>query len=192
MGETGIETSDIIKSIVEKIKPDLLIAIDALTSSSLNRINKTIQITDTGIHPGSGIGNNRKEISREVLGIPVIAIGVPTTVDAVSIVSDTIEFMFKKFSYTRQNIDNPINKLIVNNSINYNKKEITVTKEDKEQLLGLVGSLNNDEVRQLIAEVLNPIGYNFIVTPKEIDFLIVKLSDVISEGLNRALHKNYK
>ena len=192
MGETGIETSDIVKSVVDKIKPDFLIVIDALTSSSLNRINKTIQITNTGINPGSGIGNNRKEISKETIGIPVIAIGVPTTVDAVTIVSDTIEYMSKKFKYTKQNIDNPMNKLIINNNIDYSKKNITVTKEEKQELLGLVGKLNNEEIRQLIEEVLNPIGYNYIVTPKEIDFLIKKLSDAISEGLNIALHENYK
>ena len=95
MGETGIETSDIIESIIKKIKPDFLIVIDALASSSIERVNKTIQITDTGIHPGSGIGNSRKEISKEILKIPVIAIGVPTTVDAVTIVSDTIDYTIK-------------------------------------------------------------------------------------------------
>ena len=72
-----------------------MLVIDALASSSIARINKTIQMTDTGIHPGSGVGNARKEISRELLGIPVIAIGVPTVVDAVTIVSDTINFMHK-------------------------------------------------------------------------------------------------
>ena len=192
MGETGIETSDIVKSVVDKIKPDFLIVIDALASSSLNRINKTIQITDTGIHPGSGIGNNRKEISKETLGIPVIAIGVPTTVDAVTIVSDTIKYMSKKFIYTKQNIENPMNKLIINNTIDYSKKNIKVTKKDKQELLGLVGQLNEEETKKLIEEVLNPIGYNFIVTPKEIDFLIIKLSDILSEGINLALHENYK
>ena len=93
MGETGIETSDIIESVVKKIKPSYLIVIDSLASKSIERLNKTIQITDTGIHPGSGIGNKRKEISFETLGIPVIAIGVPTVVDATVIVSDTINFI---------------------------------------------------------------------------------------------------
>ncbi len=189
MGQTGIETSDIIKSITEKIKPDFLIVIDALASSSIERVNKTIQITDTGIHPGSGIGNSRKEISKEILNIPVIAVGVPTTVDAVTIVSDTIDYMVKKYSYTRQNINNPMNKLIVNKEINYKNKKIEITKEDKQELLGLVGNLNHEETRKLIDEVLTPIGYNFMVTPKEIDFLIKKLSTIISSGINHALHK---
>ena len=75
MGLTGIETSDIILGVVEKTKPDFVIAIDALASRSIERVNSTIQISDTGIHPGSGVGNKRKELSKETLGIPVIAIG---------------------------------------------------------------------------------------------------------------------
>ena len=189
MGETGIETSDIIKSVVEKTKPDFVIVVDALASSSIERINKTIQITDTGIHPGSGIGNSRKEISKETLKIPVIAIGVPTTVDATTIVSDTIKYLTKHYSYTRKNIENPINKLIIKDNINYLKKEIETTKEEKQTLLGLIGNLTEEETRQLIHETLTPIGYNMMVTPKEIDFLIMKLSDIIGIGLNEALNE---
>ena len=191
-GVTGIETSDIIRGIVDKINPDFLIVIDALASSSLDRVNKTIQITDTGIHPGSGIGNGRKEISYETIGKPVIAIGVPTTVDAVTIVSDTISYMEKHFSYAKKNINNPINKLIVSGGINYLKKDVFVSKSDKNELLGLVGSLSDLEVRKLVYEVLRPIGYNFMVTPKEIDFVVSKLSDTIGNGLNMALHNNFK
>lgn len=189
MGETGIETSDIIKSISKETKPDFIIVIDALASSSIERVNKTIQITDTGIYPGSGIGNNRKEISKEILNIPVIAIGVPTTVDAVTIVSDTIKYLTKHYTYTRKNINNPINKLIIKGNINYLKKEITETKEEKKELLGLVGNLTEEEIKELIKETLTPIGYNFMVTPKEIDFIILKLCDIIGNGLNEVLHK---
>ena len=191
-GITGIETSDIIKGIVDKLCPDFLIVVDALASSSLERVNKTIQITDTGIHPGSGIGNSRKEISCETIGIPVIAIGVPTTVDAVTIVSDTIDYMTKHFSYVKDNINNPINKLIVSGGVNYLKKDVKVDDCDKRELLGLVGNLDHLEIRKLIEEVLSPIGYNFMVTPKEIDFVVSKLCDVIGDGLNRALHDNVK
>lgn len=189
MGETGIETSNIIKSISEKLKPDFIIVVDALASSSIERINKTIQITDTGIHPGSGIGNSRKEISKETLDIPVIAIGVPTTVDATTIVNDTIKYLIKHYTYEKQNTNNPINKLIINNNINYLKKEINPSKEEKTKLLGLIGNLTEEETRQLIKETLTPIGYNMMVTPKEIDFLIMKLSDVIGNGLNKALNE---
>lgn len=91
MGMTGIETYDVIESLVKKIKPDFLVMVDALASRSITRVNKMIQMTDTGIAPGSGVGNKRKAITEEALGIPVFAIGVPTVVDAVSITSDTID-----------------------------------------------------------------------------------------------------
>lgn len=187
MGETGIETSDIIDSIVKKINPNYLIVIDSLASKSIERLNKTIQITDTGIHPGSGIGNKRKEISFETLGIPVIAIGVPTVVDATVIVSDTINFIYKNYAFNKEYMSNPKSKLTFNN-INYLKKEIKENKKDKEQLLGLVGTLDEEELQTLIFEVLNPIGYNLMVTPKEIDFVIEKLSNVISKSINNSIH----
>ncbi len=188
MGTTGIETSDIISSIVEKLKPNFVLVVDALASGSIERVNKTIQMTDTGIHPGSGVGNSRKEISKDILGIPVIAIGVPTTVDAVTIVSDTINYMYKHFSYTKENVNNPSNRLMVSTP-NYLKKDIKVNDNDKNNLLGLVGLLNEEEVKQLIFEVLTPIGYNLMVTPKEIDFLVDKLAYVIGNGINNALHR---
>lgn len=94
LGTTGIETSDIIKGVAEKISPDLIIAVDALASRSIDRISTTIQISDTGINPGSGVHNKRCGINREILGIPVIAIGVPTVVDASTIAVDCIEATF--------------------------------------------------------------------------------------------------
>ena len=187
MGETGIETSDIIDSVVKKIKPSFLIVIDALASKSIERLNKTIQITDTGIHPGSGIGNKRKEISFETLGIPVIAIGVPTVVDATVIVTDTINFIYKNYAFNKEYMNNPKSKLTFNN-VNYLKKELKEDKKDKQELLGLVGTLNEEELQTLLYEVLNPIGYNLMVTPKEIDFVIKKLSSVISKSINNSIH----
>ena len=187
MGQTGIETSDLIKSIVKVEKPDFLIVVDALASGSVDRVNKTIQITNAGINPGSGIGNSRKEISREVMKIPVIAVGVPTVVDAVTIVSDTINYMYKKFSYTKEKLNSPSSKLSFGNS-NYLKKDINVSKKDKEDLVVIVGMLNDDEVKKLIFEVLSPIGYNLMVTPKEVDFIMEKLGDIIGNGLNKVLH----
>ena len=93
MGTTGIETSDIIKGIVDKIEIDYIIVVDALKASDITRVNKTIQITNAGISPGSGVGNKRKELSKEILGVPVIAIGVPTVVDAATIASNAIEYL---------------------------------------------------------------------------------------------------
>lgn len=187
MGQTGIETSDLIKGIISSIDTDFIIVVDALASQSIERVNKTIQMTDTGIHPGSGIGNKRKEISSDTLKKPVIAIGVPTVVDAVTIVSDTINYMYKHYSYTKDNINKPSNRLITG-GVNYLKKNVSVDNNLKQELFGVVGNLNDDEVKQLIFEVLSPIGYNLMVTPKEIDFEIEKLSDIIGNGINRALH----
>lgn len=191
MGQTGLETSEVISSLVDKFKPDFLIAIDALASQSIERVNKTIQMTDTGIHPGSGIGNSRKEISYETLKIPCIAIGVPTVVDAITIVSDTINYMHKHYTYSKLNINNPLNKLMAY-SPNYLKENITLNKKDKETLLGIVGTLEENEVKQLLFEVLTPIGFNLMVTPKEVDFLVEKLSLIIGNGINKALHYNIK
>lgn len=188
LGQTGLETSELIESIVQKFKPDFLIVIDALASQSIERVNKTIQMTDTGIHPGSGVGNSRKEISDKTLNVPCIAIGVPTVVDAITIVSDTISYMHKHYSYSKANKDNPSNKLMAS-SPNYLHKEVTVNPKDKEILLGIVGTLDDNEVKQLLFEVLTPIGFNLMVTPKEVDFLIEKLSDLIASGINKALHK---
>lgn len=191
MGQTGLETSEVISSLVDKFKPNFLIAIDALASQSIERVNKTIQMTDTGIHPGSGIGNSRKEISYETLKIPCIAIGVPTVVDAITIVSDTINYMHKHYTYSKLNINNPLNKLMAY-SPNYLKENITLNKKDKETLLGIVGTLEENEIKQLLFEVLTPIGFNLMVTPKEVDFLVEKLSLIIGNGINKALHYNIK
>ena len=186
MGQTGLETSDIITTIVGKFKPDFVIIIDALASQSIDRVNKTIQMTDSGIHPGSGVGNSRKEISFETLHIPCLAIGIPTVVDAITIVSDTINYMHKHYTYSKLNINNPLNKLIA--YPNYLNEKITLNKKDKETLLGIVGTLDDSEIKQLLFEVLTPIGYNMMVTPKEVDFLVEKLSLLIGNGLNESLH----
>lgn len=184
---TGIETSDIVESIVKKIRPNFIIAVDALASGSIDRVNKTIQMTDTGIHPGSGIGNARKEISKSTIGIPVIAIGVPTVVDASVIVADTINYMYKHYAFNKEYSKNPKSKLTFNN-VNYLNNNIVINTKDKEDLFGLIGKLNSDEVKILINEVLNPIGYNLMVTPKEIDFVIDRLSTLISCSVNETLH----
>ncbi len=93
MGKTGMEAAEIIRGVVEQTTPRVMIVIDALAARSTKRLNRTIQITDTGIHPGSGVGNNRNALTEESMGIPVIAIGVPTVVDAGTIVVDALEKM---------------------------------------------------------------------------------------------------
>lgn len=104
MAQTGMEVREILSGIIEETKPDLLIVIDALAARSVNRLNTTIQITDTGISPGSGVGNNRNAINKESLGIDVIALGVPTVVDADTIVEDRVEAILKEQGFSQQEI----------------------------------------------------------------------------------------
>lgn len=97
MAKTGMESAEIIKGAVEKTSPDVVIVVDALAARSTKRLNRTIQVTNTGIHPGSGVGNHRSSITEESLGVPVIAIGVPTVVDAATIVNDAFERIIGNF-----------------------------------------------------------------------------------------------
>ena len=159
LGTTGIETVEIIKGVVEKIKPKLLICIDALASRKLDRVNSTIQIGTSGISPGAGIGNHRLAISEEVLGIPVIAIGVPTVVHATTLAHDTIEMV----------LDDLSNKSTEGSNFH---KVITELNEDKDDL---------------IKEILTPRLGDLVVTPKEVDLIIESLSKIIANAINISL-----
>lgn len=185
-GNTGIESQDIIMGVVKETKPDFIIAIDSLAAFSIDRMQRTIQITNTGISPGSGIGNNRGEISKNILKIPVIAIGVPTVVSSIVIVNDTLKFLTKKISYHKKNHQK--DKLVINSTLNYLKEKDDLSKEEKKDLLGIIGTLDEVTLKDLIYEVLNPIGYNLIVTTKEIDYLVEKFGKLISEALNISLN----
>lgn len=192
MGVTGIETSDIIDGVIEKTSPDFVIAIDALASRSVERVNTTIQISDSGIHPGSGVGNKRKELSMDTLGIPVIAIGVPTVVDAVTITSDTIDFILKHFGHEMKTKNKPA-KALTPSGLTFGERKVLsdedLPEENKRRaFLGVVGGLNDADKRKLIHEVLAPLGHNLMVTPKEVDDYIEDMANVISGGLNAALH----
>ncbi len=192
MGLTGIETSDIIFGVVEKSKPDFVIAIDALAARSIERVNSTIQISDTGIHPGSGVGNKRKEISKETLGIPVIAIGIPTVVDAVSMASDTIDFILKHFGREMKEGNRP-SRALAPAGLTFGEKRVLTdedlpSEEHRQNFLGVIGNLEEEEKRKLIHEVLSPLGHNLMVTPKEVDDFIEDMANVIASGLNAALH----
>ncbi len=161
MGITGIETGELVKGVVEKVKPDLVIAIDALASRKMERVSTTIQISDTGINPGAGVGNNRMEINEHTLGVPVIAIGIPTVVDAATIVNDTLDLIIDSL-----------------------KKESKVGTE----FYNLLSEISSDEKYTLIKDVLNPYMKNVVVTPTDIDVLIDDLSIIVANGLNIALH----
>lgn len=192
MGITGIETGDTILGIVKQTKPDFVIAIDALAARSIQRVNSTIQISDTGIHPGSGIGNKRKELSKETLGIPVIAIGVPTVVDAVSITSDTIDFILKHFGREMREGSKPSRSLLPAGFAFGQRKKLTdedmPDEKQRNMFMGIVGTLEEEEKRRLIHEVLSPLGHNLMVTPKEVDAFIDDMANIIASGLNAALH----
>ena len=127
LGTTGIETLEIIKGVVEHIKPKLLIVIDALASRSMERISSTIQISNTGIVPGAGVGNTRKELSENTLGIPVIAIGIPTVVETAVVVNDALDIFIEKLQKEAKSNDY-LNKLKEEDK--YNEiKEALVPKE---------------------------------------------------------------
>lgn len=195
MGVTGMETSDIILSVIDRFKPEFVIVIDALASRSIERINETIQLTDTGIHPGSGVGNKRKEVSRETLGVPVIAIGVPTVVDAVTIATDAFDYLLKHIGREWNEKDSPRQSLLPKEMAiqheNLSEDDIPGDNE-RTAFFGLVGQLTEEEKRSLLAEVLTPMGRNLIVTPKEVDSFMNDMAYVLASGINEALHENVR
>lgn len=156
MAQTGMETLEIIKGIVDEIKPDFVVAVDALAARNSKRLNRTIQIADTGINPGSGVGNHRNGITKETLGIPVIAIGVPTVVDAATIVNDTMENLISALE----------------------------TSETLKGVGVVLQGYNATEKYELIKELISPHLNGMFVTPKDIDETIKRISYTISEGLN--------
>lgn len=192
MGLTGIETSDIITGVVKQSKPDFIIAVDALAARSIERVNSTIQIADSGIHPGSGVGNKRKELSVDTIGVPVISIGIPTVVDAVTITSDTIDFILKHLGREMREGNRPKNALAPSWFSFAEKKKLTdedyPEEKERKQFLGIIGTLEENEKRMLIHEVLSPLGHNLMVTPKEVDMFIEDMANVLASGLNMALH----
>lgn len=156
MGQTGMETLEIVKGIVEETYPHLVIAVDALAARNSKRLNRTIQIADTGIHPGSGVGNHRNGLTKEALGIPVIGIGVPTVVDAATIVNDTME--------------NLINAL--------ESSEVLKGVGD------VLRTYNSAEKYELVKELISPHLNGMYVTPKDEDEMVKQISYTISEALN--------
>jgi spore protease len=188
LGITGIETSEIVRGVVDKSRPDFVIAFDALASRALSRVNTTIQVADTGIQPGSGVGNKRKSLTKETLGIPVIAVGVPTVVDAVTITHDTIDYVLSHLGRQVHGVrSNPLDPY--NRPTTRELEQYQVPPETSSCMLGMIGSLDSDEKRQLIREVLNPLGQNLIVTPKEVDSFVANMAKLIANSVNCALHE---
>ncbi len=156
LGTTGIETQEILKGIVDNVKPKLIIVIDSLASKSIDRISSSVQISDTGIVPGAGVGNKRKELSKDTLGVPVIAIGIPTVVDAATITNDCLDLFIGKL-------------------------------QDEAKSNEYLNQLKEEDNYQEIKDTLLPKNFNLIVTPKEIDELIINMTEVIAMGINQSL-----
>ena len=156
MGQTGMETVEIVKGVVDETSPDLVIAIDALAARNSRRLNRTVQIADTGIHPGSGVGNHRNGLTKESLGVPVIGIGVPTVVDAATIVNDTME--------------NLINAL--------------ETSEMLKGVGDVLRTYSAAEKYERVKELISPHLNGMFMTPKDVDEMVKQISYTISEGLN--------
>lgn len=158
LGLTGIETAEIIKGVVDKIQPELVIAVDALASRSVERIGTTIQLADTGIAPGSGVGNKRAGINKESMGVPVIAIGVPTVVPAAIIAGETLDRLLE------QTKNNPQLQAIYQNM-------------NSEAFQPIVNAVLQPYT-----------SGQLMVTPKEIDALIENTAKIIAGGISMALH----
>lgn len=163
LGITGIETGEIIKSLVDRIKPDLVVCIDALASRRLERLVRTVQISNTGISPGAGVGNNRMQINEKSLGIPVLAIGVPTVVDAATIANDAMDLVLD---------------------------EMVKQAEKGKEFYNLLNNIDKNEKGLMIQSLLNPYIGDLMVTPKEIDDVIESVSKIIANGINIALQPN--
>ncbi|MGI6539011.1 MAG: GPR endopeptidase [Caldicoprobacterales bacterium] len=161
LGITGVETGEIVKGIVDKVQPDLVIAIDALASRKTERIGSTIQIADTGISPGSGIGNKRMGLNIDTLGVSTLAIGVPTVVYAHTIGRDALGMLIKEFSEQVE----PDNELFL-----------------------MLKTMDEKRLNSLVGEVLTEGLGDLVVTPKEVDLLIDDVADIIADGINLAIH----
>jgi spore protease len=163
LGITGIETGEIVRGVVEKIKPDLVIAIDALASQKASRIGSSIQIANTGINPGSGIGNKRTGLNKHTLGVEIVAIGVPTVVYARTIGKDSLDLL------------------------------VDVLRENAgagSEFLKILEQMDEEKVDILLDRILSQSFGDLVVTPKEVDTLIEFTSGIIADGLNMSLHNN--
>ena len=160
LGITGIETMEIVKGVADRVHPGLVIAVDALAARKIQRINTTIQISDTGINPGSGVGNNRKALCRDTLGVDVVAIGVPTVVDAVTMTNDTLDMTIDA----------------IKNSA-----------ECGSGIFSVLDKLCDEEKYALIQQVLMPTVGDMVLTVKEIDMAMNKISKIIAGGVNTFL-----
>lgn len=161
LGITGIETGEIIKGVADRIKPALIIVIDALAAGETRRIATTVQISDTGIHPGSGVGNHRMELTKQSLGTDIIAIGVPTVVYARTVARDAMMGASE------------------------------MIRRDKPRKAGkfpYLGEINPQDADELLDDTLDDEMKSLVVAPKDIDQLIDKMAEMVADGINQYLH----
>ena len=177
MAHTGMETADIISCLVSEYHPDLIIAIDALCAQSYEKICHVIQMNNVGIYPGSGIGNHRKSITESSMGVPVIAIGIPTVIHVSSLVSDVYNLLE---GYFKESLD-PSTALKVGKRKRY---EGRLNEVQRRLILGEIGQLDEQKRVQLLNEVLNPIENQFVMSDKQIDFDIEMISKILSTSIN--------
>ena len=177
MYQTGVETVEVIQAMVEQFQIDLVIVIDALCAKDYQKLGHVIQINNVGIHPGSGIGNHRQAIQEETLGCPVIAIGVPTVIYASSIVRDVFQLMKDYFG----------DAIDIKNRLKIGKREKyegTLSSSQQRYLLGHIGSLDQEELESLLQEILTPVDRNFVMSDKQIDETVERMSALLAKALN--------
>lgn len=165
LANTGIETEEIVESVVTRVNPDAVIVIDSLASMSVDRVGKTIQIGNTGLTPGAGVKNKRKALNEHTLKRPVVAIGVPTVVDMATITNEAID------------------KLI--ESIKEEMEKYPSHNTDFEKVTDVFNMFETESRYNMIANTLDT--KNYMVTPKEIDSIIFKISEIIASSINKAI-----
>ncbi|MDF2066273.1 GPR endopeptidase [Bacillus sp. Cr_A10] len=180
-GQTGFETSDFIEAISKAFQPDLIIVIDALAARNSERLCKTIQLTNTGIHPGSGVGNQRKEVSEEVYGVPVTAIGIPMVVDGPVLYADAMENVIHYIASKVEEKSRPSSALAVTPMVS-NKKS-TLDKTVLQPIFGEWVTWSTDEKRKLFEEVFVGKNSSLFVTPKETDAWVEQYAYLLSNGI---------
>lgn len=191
MAQTGMETAEIVKGIVQETEPDAVIVVDALAARSAGRLGVTVQLSDTGIQPGSGVGNHRSGLTEETLGIPVFAIGIPMVVGAAAIVYDTVgamtEVLRERMECDFQKKDGK--RTEVENSDGNRNNQSSEQKRKSEKKGEKLEILQVEESYELVRELLKPDLGPMYVTPHDIDERVDFLSFTISEAIHEALFR---
>lgn len=197
LGLTGIETMEIVRGVCDRIRPELVICIDALAARSSDRLCATIQLADTGIQPGAGVGNVRKGISQETLGVPVLAIGVPTVIHAMTIVGDALDWITRSLTgapvqTTPHGGDGTPGRVRLDPSrINLRDERVRAIAKGEVNWGGTDPfglPLDSAQKRYMIRHLLGPQFAQMIVTPKEVDVLMDDVASCLAGAINAALH----